>query len=42
MKEEVLDEVLYELEQAENIEIDTQATGEISFMFGGLSSLICC
>lgn len=42
MKDETLDQVLYELEQAESIETDEEIVGEISIRDGGYYSLICC
>ncbi len=42
MKDETLDQVLYELEQAESIGTDEEIVGEISIMGGGYKSLICC
>lgn len=42
MKEEALDMVLYELEQADSIGADEGTERVITLNMGGYSSLICC
>ena len=42
MKDEVLDQILFELEQAESMGIDEETERGISIMDGGVITLICC
>lgn len=42
MKDEALDQILFELEQAESMGIDEEMERGISIMDGGYYSLICC
>ena len=42
MKDEALDQILYELEQAESMGIDEEMERGISILQGGWYSLICC
>ncbi len=42
MKDEALDQILYELEQAESMGIDEETAGAISYIQGGVITLLCC
>lgn len=42
MKEETLDRVLYELEQAESVGTNEEIERAISFAIGGYTTLFCC
>ncbi len=42
MKDEALDQILFELEQAESMGIDEETERGISIFQGGYSTLICC
>ena len=42
MKDEALDQILYELEQAESMGIDEEIERGRSILQGGWYSLICC
>lgn len=42
MKEETLDKILYELEQAENIGTAEEIERGISYSLGGCTTLLCC
>ncbi len=42
MKDEALDQILYELEQAESMGIDEEMERSLSIFEGGVITLFCC